>query len=276
MQALSRRCAAQGDVVVDCTSGDPTHSAHVATYLKEVGCSYVDCPVSGGPAGAEAGTLTCMVGGDVATVQTVRPFIESFSKKIVHAGPSCSGHALKAVNNTLNVAHLILGTEALLALSKFGVRPDTALVAINSSSGRSLQTEVRLPVEVLSRKFGYGFKLGLMQKDVRIGQAILQQSLPAESLITGVLAIVNKASTAQGADADYTESQDILRIRQGSSWCCMARLCVAMVLCVELCGARRRPRYLQACWPPLGAVNARAGTFTHNMRNGHSVASFHT
>jgi hypothetical protein len=89
-------------------------------------------------------------------------------KKLVRCGRLGSGHAIKAVNNTLNVAHLALATEGLLALAKLGIAPDVALAAINGSSGRSLQTQERIPNAVLTRSFDYGFQLGLMAKDVSI------------------------------------------------------------------------------------------------------------
>ena len=146
-----------------------------------------------------------MVGGETEHLAIARPYIEAFSKKIVHAGPRCSGHALKAMNNTLNVGHLILGTEALLTLAKYGVKPEEALAAINSSSGRSLQTEVRIPTEVLTRRFAYGFKLDLMKKDVGIGKSILENKFPQAMLISHVAAIVDAASEVLDKDVDYTE-----------------------------------------------------------------------
>ena len=156
-----------GTLWIDCTSGEPNATKAIAHTLKGVGISMFDCPVSGGPDGALSGQLTAMVGGD--DKHAARPFISLFAKKaIVDCGPIGAGHAVKAMNNCLNAAHLILGGEALLTLTKLGVKPDVALNAINSSSGRSLQTEIRIPREVLSRKFDYGFKLGLMLKDVKI------------------------------------------------------------------------------------------------------------
>merc|ERR1712146_180427 len=98
------------------------------------------------------------------------------------------------MGNTLNVAHLILGTEALLALQQCGVHPSTALDAINSSSGRSLQTQVRLPEEVLTRRFNYGFQLGLMQKDCAIGRRLLGTHLPGALLLSRVAAVVDHAA----------------------------------------------------------------------------------
>ena len=133
-------------IVVDCTSGDPVASKDVAALLP---CKYLDCPVSGGPAGATAGTVTAMVGGDDVALSRVRDLIATFAKDIVHLGPVGAGHAVKSVNNLLNVGNLCLASEGLLALRGFGIEPAAALKAINTSSGRSLQTQVRLPAEVL-------------------------------------------------------------------------------------------------------------------------------
>jgi len=205
-----------GCVIVDSTSGEPTASVEIARRLAECGCFYVDAPVSGGPRGAEGGTLTVMAGGEEKALQVARPYLEAFAKKVVIAGPCGSGHALKAMNNTLNVGHLILGTEALLTLRHFGVHPDIALDAINASSGRSLQTEVRLPNEVLTRRFAYGFDLGLMRKDVNIGRGLLMERFPRSTLIQHVAPVVDQACEAQGFHADYTEVARYLEGRAGT------------------------------------------------------------
>ena len=114
-----------GAILVDCTSGEPSATVEIAARLGARGIRVVDCPVSGGPAGAEAGTLTTMLGGADDDVAAVLPLVAStFSKKAVHVGPIGSGHAVKAINNALNTAHVLLGAEGLLALRKFGVPAD--------------------------------------------------------------------------------------------------------------------------------------------------------
>ena len=125
---------------------------------------------------------------------------------------------MKAVNNCLNAAHLIVGGEALIALAKWGVQPEIALHAINASSGRSLQTEVRLPEEVLSRKFDYGFKLGLMLKDVRIaadGLLSTDKSCREDSILSLVKRVLEKSTDEQGYDADYTRVVRTLELGAG-------------------------------------------------------------
>eukprot|EP00899_Mesostigma_viride_P014499 jgi/Mesvir1/2304/Mv19337-RA.1 len=181
--ALASAGLAPGTVLVDCTSGEPAASLRIANMLAERGILMVDSPVSGGPGGARAGTLTSMMGGPADDVARVRPLVQSFSRKIVHVGERVgSGHAVKAVNNAMSAAQLLLAGEGLLALAKMGIDPTVACDVINSSSGRSLMSEVRLPEEVLTGRFGYGFKLGLMRKDVGIANGLVQQNFPDATL----------------------------------------------------------------------------------------------
>ena len=205
-----------GTLWIDCTSGEPNATRETARALKHVGVTMCDCPVSGGPDGAKTGELTAMVGGDAN--RSAQPVISLFAKKkIVHCGPIGAGHAVKAMNNCLNAAHLIIGGEALIALAKWGVQPKIALAAINASSGRSLQTEVRLPEEVLSRKFDYGFKLGLMLKDVRIAvDGVLSLSNSSEESIFPIVErLLEKSSINEGYDADYTRVVRTLELDAG-------------------------------------------------------------
>lgn len=206
-----------GSLWIDCTSSDPNATRETARVLERVGVTMCDCPVSGGPAGAKTGELTAMVGGDAH--RRAHPLISLFAKKkIVHCGPIGAGHAVKAMNNCLNAAHLIIGGEALIALLKWGVQPEIALKAINASSGRSLQTELRLPEEILSRKFDYGFKLGLMLKDVRIAvDSIISADVTCleDSILPWVKRVLEKSTEEQGYDADYTRVVRTLELGAG-------------------------------------------------------------
>lgn len=195
-----------GACLVSCTSGEPAITMRLAAMLqKQFGVHLLDCPVSGGPRGAAGGSLTCMLGSDDASAaERILPVIQTFSKKVVRCGPTGSAHAVKAINNALNSAHLLLGAEGLLTLQRIGVDPEVALEAINSSSGRSLQTEVRLPEEVLSRRFAYGFKLPLMAKDCRIAKNMISESVPGLSLLAAAAKVVEDAAQEEADDADYT------------------------------------------------------------------------
>lgn len=211
--------ARPGLIVVDATSGDPTRSAALAAALESKGTAYVDVAVSGGPGGAAAGTVSAMVGGRADDVARVRPLVQSFCGSFAHLGAAGAGHAVKAVNNTLNTLHLCAAAEGLLALKKgFGVDPREALRTINAGSGRSLQTEERLPKEVLTGRFGYGFRLGLMKKDTGIGAALLDANLAHDgALLPRVSETVAKAVDALGFDADYSEVVRFLENENGAT-----------------------------------------------------------
>jgi len=210
---LARVPLKPGVLVIDCTSGEPATSRRIATTLHErCGARFVDAPVSGGPKGAHTGTLTSMLGGTEADCAAAREWVSAYSAKVVRCGPSGAGDAVKAVNNVLNSAHLLLATEGLLALRGLGVDPSVALEVINSSSGRSLQTE-RLPENVLSRRFAYGFALSLMRKDVAIADDLVHEHTPDATLIPEVARLVRAAEARMGGSVDYTEMARFLEVR---------------------------------------------------------------
>lgn len=190
---------------VDCTSGDPAKTRELGASLAARGVQFVDCPVSGGPRGAKEGIVATMLGGDEEAVNKVLPLIQAFSDKIWHCGPIGSGMAVKTVNNVLNSAHLAAAAEGLLALRAAGVDPERALAVINASSGRSLQTQVRIPEEVLSRRFGYGFKLGLMRKDCDQAGKVLAENFPQATILRTAVETMRKAEQSLGSDGDYTQ-----------------------------------------------------------------------
>jgi len=194
-----------GTLWIDCTSGEPEKSREIAAQLKESGVRFLDAPVSGGTAGAEAGTLAIMVGGEAEDFERARPLFEALGKTIVHLGPVGAGHATKAVNNTLLATALLAAAEGLLALKKEGVAPEKALSVINQSSGRSFATEVLFPERVLDRSFPLTFKLGLLAKDVRIGNKVTEGAGVPSPVFHLTRELFQAAAKAIGGDADHTE-----------------------------------------------------------------------
>lgn len=189
-------------ILVDCTSGDYQITQEIGRLVEESGGAMVDMPVSGGPAGAKSGQLSVMAGGANEPLSTVTPLASLFAKAVTHVGPLGAGHAVKSINNVLNTTHLIAAAEGVSALQTLGICPKVALNAINQSSGRSLQTEVRVPVEVLTGAYKYGFKLGLMQKDVSIASPMLHET---STILLQTQHRLKRAVEKYGEDADYTE-----------------------------------------------------------------------
>ena len=199
-----------GTVWIDCTSGDPAASRQIAAELAGVGVEFLDAPVSGGTDGAAAGTLTIMVGGSENAFAKIKPYLEAMGKKIIHVGPVGSGHALKAVNNTLLAVNLWAAGEGLAALVKQGVDPRVALEVINASSGRSNATENLIPERVVTRAWPNTFKLGLLAKDVGIGMKVLDGAdLPAP-LLRLTYEVYQIAKREIGPDADHAEALKLI------------------------------------------------------------------
>lgn len=158
--------AARARLVIDTTTSEPEVTRRLAKCLAAAGHSLVDAPVSGGPAGAAAGTLTMMVGGDDQAITRARPVLDALAAKITLCGAAGCGHVVKLVNNLLCAAHLLAAGEAIRLGSMAGVEPSTLLQALNAGSGRSGVTEVNFPKWILSGAFDSGFTMGLMRKDV--------------------------------------------------------------------------------------------------------------
>ncbi len=193
-----------GTVWIDCTSGDPNHSRRIARQLQEAGCDFLDAPVSGGKAGAEAGTLTVMVGGNRDTFERALPVVQAFAGKVFHVGDVGAGHAVKAVNNMLLAIALLSAAEGLVTLVKQGVDPAIALEVINVSSGRSFSTEVHFPERVLTREFPNTFSLALLAKDARIAVSMAREAYVPVPLMQLAAEMFEMAKAQIGGDVDHT------------------------------------------------------------------------
>ncbi|MEO7082922.1 MAG: NAD(P)-dependent oxidoreductase [Gemmatimonadaceae bacterium] len=197
---------AKAAVVVDCTSGDPATSRHIAAALAEHGAEFLDAPVSGGVIGAEKGTLTVMVGGAAETLERVRPVIDAFAGKIVHCGGVGAGDSVKAVNQAFLAIHILSTAEGLATLVKEGVDPGVALEVINSSSGRSNTSMNLIPERVLTRAFPRTFRLALIEKDIAIAAALARDNRVPAPIIQLTADLFRIARGELGEIADHVEA----------------------------------------------------------------------
>jgi 3-hydroxyisobutyrate dehydrogenase len=155
-----------GTVILDASTSEPATSQAMSATGQKHGFFFVDGPVSGGPAAANAGTMTMLLGGDTGAIETLRPILDIITTKTVIVGGSGAGHAAKIANNMLCAANLVLVGEALRLGQAAGVKPEDLLEGINAGSGRSGVSEVNFPKWVLNDAFDSGFTMGLMRKDV--------------------------------------------------------------------------------------------------------------
>lgn len=165
-----------GSVIVDTSTLSPGAVRGFAQQAEAAGCAYLDAPVSGGPAGAAAGTLAMMIGGEAAALEHARPVLEKLAAKILHIGASGAGQVAKLVNNLLVATHLVTAAEALRLGAAAGVGPDALLPVLNGATGRSAATEVNWPRWIASGTFDSGFSAGLMRKDVRLALAMAAEA----------------------------------------------------------------------------------------------------
>lgn len=206
---------ARGALVLDCTSGDPATSRRIAGRLADRGVAFADAPVSGGTNGAEAGTLTIMVGADGETFARARPVLEAMGSRIEHVGPVGSGDALKAVNNALLAVNILAVGEGLAALVKAGVSARTALDVLNDSSGRSFVSETLVPERVLTGAWPRTFRLALLEKDVGIARELLRDMGVEGPVLDLAGELLGRARAALGESADYLDAIRLIESRAG-------------------------------------------------------------
>jgi 3-hydroxyisobutyrate dehydrogenase len=173
--------------------------------LSKVGITLIDSPVSGGIIGAQAGTLTLMIGGnDDKAVERVTPVLQTMGAKLFRTGASGSGDVVKALNNYCSAANFRALSEAVSMGEKFGLDPAMIVEIINVSSGRSLSSEGAFKNQVLPGKYAAGFALGLLTKDVKIASDLAGElgiSAPVCAVTFNALA---NAREALGYSADFT------------------------------------------------------------------------
>ncbi len=192
-----------GHVWVDCTSGDPVRTRHLAERFEACGSIFLDAPVSGGVSGALAGTLTVMVGGDLRGLEIAKSALVAFAAKIIHVGVSGSGMALKAANQALLGLNILALAEVLSGLLRWGVSTRAALEVINASSGRSNVSENLFPERVLGRTFPRTFALGLLAKDVSIAQSMLREANVPSPIVALAEQLLIAAKLELGSDVDH-------------------------------------------------------------------------
>jgi 3-hydroxyisobutyrate dehydrogenase len=176
-----------------------------AVDANPAGVTVVDAPVSGGVPRAVTGELAIIVGGapeDIARAQDVLRVLGDPARQFVTGGLG-SGHAMKALNNFVAAATHCATAEALIAGQRSGLDPRTMIDIINASTGRSFVSGT-FDAEVLTGRYGTGFALGLLAKDVHIAASVAAAAGLDAPLVTLVDERWAKALTALGPATDHT------------------------------------------------------------------------
>ena len=172
----------RGAVLLDCSTVDVESARAVAKNAAAAGLGALDAPVSGGIGGAEAGTLTFMVGGEESAFQTALPLFEIMGQKAVHCGPSGNGQAAKICNNMILGITMIGTCEAFALADKLGLDRQAMFDVVSTSSGYSWTMNAYCPAPGIGPKspadndYQPGFAAELMLKDLRLSQQAAEAS----------------------------------------------------------------------------------------------------
>ena len=166
--------AKPGTPIIDCSTIDPLTAREVAMDARAKGCPMVDAPVSGGVGGAEAGTLTFMVGGEAKDFEAAKTVLQAMGKNIVHCGGAGNGQVAKICNNMMLAIEMIATSEGMTLAAKLGMDPKIFASIVNTSSGRCWSSDTYNPYPGVlenvpaSRGYSGGFGADLMLKDLTL------------------------------------------------------------------------------------------------------------
>ena len=212
--------AGAGTLLIDSSTIDVASARAVAEAAQKAGMQMIDAPVSGGVGGAEAGTLTFMVGGADETFERARPVLEAMGKNIFHAGGAGNGQAAKICNNMILGISMIGVCEAFVLAEQLGLDHQKLFDISSTASGQcwSLTTycPVPGPIPTTPANNGYkpGFSVGMMLKDLKLAQDAAQSSNAATPLGAQAAAVYALFEAAGHADTDFS---GIIKLLRGSS-----------------------------------------------------------
>ena len=197
-------------LLIDCSTIDVATAREVAQAARDKALAMVDAPVSGGVAGAEAASLTFMVGGDDAAFERARPLLETMGKTIVHAGGPGNGQAAKICNNMILGASMIVVSEAFLLAEKLGLEAQKLFDISSKSSGQCWSMTSYCPVPGLvptspaNRDYKAGFTAAMMLKDLKLAQAAARATRATTPLGAGAAAVYERFIESGDSSVDFS------------------------------------------------------------------------
>ena len=201
---------AEGTLLIDCSTIDVDSARATADAARDQGLAMLDAPVSGGVAGAEAGTLTFMVGGEAEAFERAQPILSAMGRNIVHAGASGNGQVAKICNNMILGISMIALSEAFTLGRKLGLEPQALFDISSKASGSCWAMLNHLPVPGIvetaaaNRDFKPGFSTAMMLKDLRLAQQAAQGVAAATPMGAEAAALYTLFSNAGNDDLDYS------------------------------------------------------------------------
>jgi 3-hydroxyisobutyrate dehydrogenase len=211
--------AARGTVLIDSSTIDVKTARDVAQAAHDKGLAMIDAPVSGGVAGAQAATLTFMVGGPNDAFARAQPVLEAMGKTVVHAGGAGNGQAAKICNNMVLGASMIVVSEAFLLAEKLGLDAQKLFDIASKSSGQCWSMTSYCPVpgpvpnSPANRDYRPGFTADMMLKDLKLAQAAARATRAVTPLGAGAAAVYEQFVESGGGSVDFS---GIIRYLRGT------------------------------------------------------------
>lgn len=166
--------ARPGTICIDFTSVGPDTSKIVFSAAAGKQMDYLDCPVSGGPEGAETGSLTIMAGGEKYAFDKALPLLKVLGNTIEYLGPSGSGSIAKLINQYLVAVHSLAVSEAMVTGTAFGLNPEQLFAILKNSYGDSRILRRHMEQYVFDRDFAPGGAVKYVRKDIGLANQLLQ------------------------------------------------------------------------------------------------------
>ncbi len=204
-------------LLVDLSTTGPLVSGQVASGVEAGGrAELLDCPVSGGIAGAEKGTLTLMAAGSPAALELAAPVLKHLGNQRFCGPTPGHGQMVKVINNLLSVIAMAASSEAAILAKRAGLDPRVMFEVINVSSGASNASQTKIPKHILTGTYDFGFATALSQKDV--GLCLDQAEALGVPMLFGSLArqVLTMTASGVGADADFTMVHKVLEQLAGT------------------------------------------------------------
>jgi 3-hydroxyisobutyrate dehydrogenase len=194
-----------GQILIDLTTSSPADTIILAAKAKAKGRIYLDGGMSGGARGADAGTLTLMMGGDPRGLERARPALNAIAREIFLLGEVGAGHTMKLVHNMVCHTNFLALSEACRMAERAGLSLPGVIDVINAGNARSFISERRFPDHIISGTFDGRSRVSNLAKDLGMAAELaehLEQDAPYTNLTTTLL---KRAMETGHADEDFTE-----------------------------------------------------------------------
>ncbi|MEW6335570.1 MAG: NAD(P)-dependent oxidoreductase, partial [Thermodesulfobacteriota bacterium] len=217
--------ARRGLILCDLTTSDPVETRKNARRAEKAGVRYIDCGMSGGPAGILAGKLTLMSGGDANVLKRARPYFAPFVENVFHLGPLGSGHAMKLIHNMVLHTIFLATCEGARMTERMGMKVSDMIDVFNVSTAYSYASRHRFPNNILNGSWNGQARIYNPLKDVGIAVRLGRECGADVGFGEKTLAFLEKAVSRGMIEQDYTllyrDYEEILgtlpkRGRQGS------------------------------------------------------------